>query len=89
MPERVEILYEVSRVEIFNETTLIDARAVGVEIVQVAMQGDPGPPGAAGSGLANVEDDTSPSLGGNLVLNSHVIVGTLETNLLILDGGLI
>lgn len=46
--------------------------------------------GAAGtSGLDSVSEDLSPELGGDLTLGSYNIVGTLENNTLILDGGLL
>ena len=54
------------------------------EIVVVANPGFQGV-----SGLAEVEDDTSPSLGGDLTLGSYNIIGTLENPTFILDGGLL
>lgn len=67
-------------------------------VVRVGIPGPEGPPGddgpqgpagPAGSGLSNVEDDTSPSLGGDLTLGSYNINGQLENTGLIIDGGLL
>jgi hypothetical protein len=42
-----------------------------------------------GGGLASVQADPNPTLGGNLQLNNFELVGQLESNGLILDGGLL
>jgi hypothetical protein len=48
--------------------------------LQLPLVGTPGPPGPAGGGLAAVEDDPTPRLGGNLDANSNSItsVGTVN-----------
>lgn len=58
------------------------------ERIEVVTEGIQGPPGVGG-GLAAVADDPAPALGGDLTLGVHNIVGTLENNTLILDGGLL
>lgn len=45
--------------------------------------------GVAPSGIARVQDDPAPKLGGDLDLNAKKILGSLEGVGLILDGGLI
>jgi hypothetical protein len=45
--------------------------------------------GPGGGGLGSLVDDTSPQLGGNLDLNNFEISGSLETNVLVIDGGLL
>lgn len=42
-----------------------------------------------GSGIAAIEEDENPTLGGDLELNGFAIKGELENENLILDGGLI
>src|SRR4051812_18015172 len=38
-------------------------------------------------GIEAIVEDTSPELGGDLILNGHSIKGTIEDNTFILDGG--
>jgi len=45
--------------------------------------------GSGGSGITQVADDPSPSLGGDLELGAFNIIGQLENIDFILDGGLL
>lgn len=63
------------------------ASPTGVISVERMAGAPPAPINGGGSyGLAA---DPSPTLGGDLQLNGHVVVGSLETESLILDGGLV
>lgn len=44
---------------------------------------------SSAGGMAALIDDPNPTLGGKLVLNSYQVSGSLSTNELILDGGLL
>ena len=57
-----------------------------LKIIAVARQGISG---TSGGGLSALAEDTTPQLGGNLVLGAFNIVGQLENQTFILDGGLI
>lgn len=57
--------------------------------VKILSVGEQGPQGADGVGGSLVEDDPSPSLGGDLVLGPYNIVGQLENPDFVIDGGLI
>jgi len=45
--------------------------------------------GSGGAGLGSLVEDPSPELGGDLTLNAYNIIGQLENDDLILDGGLV
>lgn len=49
------------------------------------IQGIPGPP----SGGTHLEDDTAPTLGGDLVTSGFQFIGQVDTDDFILDGGLL
>ena len=51
-------------------------------------QGPEGPPGSGG-GIEQLADDPSPELGGDLNLGAYNIIGQLENDQFILDGGLL
>lgn len=65
-------------IEIVNETSEV------IEVVELR-----GPEGPVGDGLEALEDDTSPSLGGDLALGSYNILGQMENPSLVIDGGLL
>ena len=58
------------------------------EVGLLGPQGSAVSPGDAG-GLQAFEDDTNPTLGGNLALNAFGMIGQLENTQLIIDGGLL
>lgn len=53
-----------------------------LDVEDVLLPGPPGPP-------STLQDDPDPTLGADLKLNSHRVVGQLETETLIIDGGLL
>ncbi len=56
---------------------------------EAGPEGPQGPQGEPGSGLMALVDDSDPTLGADLKLNNHGVVGSLETTALIIDGGLL
>jgi hypothetical protein len=86
----LEIIEEVTTLEIINgdETTVLEIEGEStIDILEIAEQGLPGADG--GEGLAAVEDDPAPTLGGDLNLGAFNIIGQLENEAFILDGGLL
>jgi len=64
------------------------------KILAVVTAGPQGPQGIQGiqgpaGGLASIEEDSAPNLGGDLMLGGYNLVGQLENPDLILDGGLL
>lgn len=89
-------MIEVTKVKTYltiNETgTSLLVERPRISIIEVAKQGPAGPPGPqgpAGSGLAALQDDPNPTLGGNLNLNGFQIIGQVDDTGLIIDGGLV
>jgi len=69
-----------------DQDELLVTEVMRTEAFGVGIQGERG---VDGSGLAAVEDDPNPTLGGDLEMNGYQIVGTLEKEGFVLDRGLI
>mgnify|MGYP000172588167 CR=1 FL=1 len=105
MSQVVTIVTEVSEVVEIEDQQTVEVINVGdqaVEVIEIGnglsayqiavLHGYVGTEAqwiASVGGLAEVADDTSPSLGGDLTLGSYNIIGQLENNTFILDGGLL
>ncbi len=92
---RIQIVEEVTDLIITNSgdrVVLQIADPVIVELLEVGiigpqgLQGLQGEPGASGGSLIT---DPNPTLGADLQLNGFVVIGTLENQTFILDGGLL
>lgn len=81
----VEIANDDYPVTVQGDVSVTSITDTQVNIVSVGEQGPPGPPGQGYS----LRDDTSPTLGGDLVLNGFGIRGGLEQEFLVVDGGLL
>ncbi len=72
----------------------LEVRPTQVQFISIAKQGPRGAQGIQGEtgphggGLNSVQEDPDPHLGGHLILGAYNIVGQLENDSLILDGGL-
>lgn len=84
----VVVQNEISIVQIEDaDVAVIDRETIS--IVSEQVQGPAGVDGVDGGGLAAVEDDREPRLGGDLELNGFRVFGSVENNGLTIDGGLI
>lgn len=81
-----QIIIDEECTEIIEIGTHGDAVEVVEEVVEVIEVAEQGPSGASG-GVLN--EDPSPTLGADLLLNGHSIVGSLENNSFVIDGGLL
>lgn len=59
-----------------------DAYTCWLDVTEVCVPGPPGPPSV-------LQDDPDPTLGADLKLNSHRVIGQLEAETLVIDGGLL
>ncbi len=62
---------------------------VSVQRKTVTVQMVTGSSATPGTGITRLQDDPSPTLGGNLTLNAKEVLGTLEGAALVIDGGLL
>lgn len=65
-----------------REGSLGDGYTRWLDVEDVVVPGPPGPPSA-------LQDDPDPTLAANLKLNNHGMIGQLETETLVIDGGLL
>lgn len=83
---------ETDVLNIISDTTTLVIPSDSVNILSVGTQGPPGiqgPQGIPGSGIASLQDDPNPTLGGDLITDGYQFVGQIETEDFILDGGLL